>query len=782
MKSLSLPVRVFLLWLACMLGCAAVLWNSRFSTDMSFFLPSKPSVEQRALVGQLQDGTVSRLLMLSIEGADASQRAMVSRQLRQQLASQPAFVSVQNGESGGLDGEREVLLRYRYQLSPAVSAERFSVAGLKEAVANTIDLLSSPIGWVAKPYLTRDPTGELLEVIGQFNPGAQPEVRAGVWASRNGEHAMLLAQTRAKGSDTEGQANAIASTHEAFAQVLASEGLSGMVLRISGPGQFAVQSRATIKAEISRLFIISTIGIVLVLWWVYRSPKLLALGLLPMLSGAVVAVVVVSLVYGTVFGITVGFGSALIGEAVDYAIYFFVQSGRMGLAHWRRVFWPTVRLGVMTSALGFGALLFSGFPGLAQLGLYALSGVVTAALVTRFVLPLMVGAQVNVPAPGPWVARLQALLKQAHRLRGVVLLLAVLTGAYLWQQRATLWDANLSLLSTVSQAEADVDSRMRADLAAPDARYLVTIQAPDPQSALQAAERAGARLDRLVQEGLIGGYDSPARFLPSAMLQTQRLASLPPADVLRAQLRAALVDSPLAADKLAPFVADVQAARAQGVMQRADLDGSALALAVDSMLMPGPDGGWSVMMPLRPAAGAKNAEIPVAQLRTALADSGAHFVDMKTEFDALYSGYMDEAVQLSLAGCGAIVVLLAFALRSTARLLRVLLALGMTVVGVIAMLHWAGVHLHLLHLVGMLLIVAVGSNYALFFDRAPGAQPLDGATLMSMAVATLTTAIGFGTLALSSVPVLQAIGLTVGPGALLALLLSAVLVYPVAEG
>ena len=45
---------------------------------------------------------------------------------------------------------------------------------------------------------------------------------------------------------------------------------------------------------------------------------------------------------------------------------------------------------------------------------------------------------------------------------------------------------------------------------------------------------------------------------------------------------------------------------------------------------------------------------------------------------------------------------------------------------------------------------------------------------MSMAVAGTTTVIGFGTLALSSVPVLHAIGVTVGPGALLALLLSAV--------
>jgi predicted exporter len=771
-------VRVFLAWLAMMLAGVAVVWNSRFSADMSFFLPSNPSSEQRVLVGQLQDGTVSRLLMIAIEGGDMSQRATVSRELRQRLAADGAYVAVQNGETGGMDSERDVLLRHRYQLSPSVTPERFTEAGLRAAVTDTIDLLSSPAGVPLKPYLARDPTGEMIAVLGQLNPGAQPQTRAGVWASRTGDRAMLLLQTRALGSDTDGQAAAIEGVRRTFAQVTQSTGHAELVIQVSGPGQFAVQARAAIKSEVARLSLISTVGIVVVLLWVYRSPRLLALGLLPMLSGALAGVVVVSLVHGTVFAITVGFGAALIGEAVDYAIYFFVQSGRMGLASWRRLFWPTVRLGVLTSALGFGALLFSGFPGLSQLGLYALSGIVTAALVTRFVLPVLAGSSFEVPAPGAWVHRVLDSLGRAHRLRPLVLLLAVLVMSFLWLQRDQLWHANLSALSTVSPAEVAADARMRADLAAPDARYLVTVRAPDPERALQAAERAGERLDTLVRQGVIGGYDSPARFLPSVRLQQQRLASLPDPDALAARLQAALVDLPLSANKLAPFVADVQKARSDGVMRRADLDGSALALAVDSMLMPGKDGSWSVMMPLRPAMGALDADLPADRLRAALAGSGAVFVDLKTEFDALYGGYVDEAVRLSLAGFAAIVLLLGVALRSPQRLLRVLFTLVLTVAAVVSVLQLSGQRLHLLHLVGVLLTVAVGSNYALFFDRAAGGEPLDAATLMSLLVATVTTAIGFGTLAISNVPVLQAIGTTVGPGALVALLLAAVLVYP----
>ena len=774
----SRAVKVFLVWLALMLAGVAVVWNSRFSADMSFFLPSKPTLEQQALVGQLKDGTVSRLLMLSIEGGDAPQRAAVSRELRKRLASDPAYVSVQNGEAGGLESERDVLLRHRYQLSPAVSPERFTEEGLKSAVTDTIDLLTSPAGVLLKPYLANDPTGEVLAVLGQLNPATQPQTRAGVWASRNGDRAMLLLQTRALGSDTDGQAAAIDSVHQAFAQSLQTTGHSALTLNLSGPGQFAVQSRETIKKEVARLSLISSVAIWLVLFWVYRSFRLLALGLIPVLSGTLAGIVMVSLVHGTVFGITVGFGSALIGEAVDYAIYYFVQAGHQGVDQWRRVFWPTIRLGVMTTAIGFGALLFSGFPGLSQLGLYALSGVVTAALVTRFVLPALTGAGVNVPQSGPWVRKGLSLLNQAHRLRWLAAVLTVLVGAYLWQVRDGLWDGNLSALSTVSEAEATADSRMRTDLAAPDARYLVTVTAPDQEGALQAAERAGERLDRLVETGVIGGYDSPARFLPSEQLQRQRLSSLPEPAELQARLDRALVDSPLPASKLGPFLSDVTAARSQGVMQRADLEGSALALGVDSMLTRTENGGWTAMLPLRPKADAPDAHLPAAQLCAALAGSGAVFVDLKTEFESLYSGYVSEAVQLSLAGVAAIALLLAFTMRSAARLSRVLFTLALTVACVIALLHLSGARLHLLHLVGMLLIVAVGSNYALFFDRAAAGEPLDEATLMSMAVAVLTTVIGFGTLASSSVPVLQAVGITVGPGALLALLLSAVLVYP----
>ena len=313
---------------------------------------------------------------------------------------------------------------------------------------------------------------------------------------------------------------------------------------------------------------------------------------------------------------------------------------------------------------------------------------------------------------------------------------------------------------------------LREDIAAPDARYMAVITAPDREAVLQAAERAGQQLDGLIAQGLIGGYDSPTRFLPSLAMQAARRASLPTVDELQSRLQAAQADSALAASKLGGFLEDVDKARAQDNVTRETLNGTSLALIVDSLLLQR-SAGWSVLLPLRPPGGDKGIDIAIEPVRAALAGSGALFVDMKNEFDTLYNDYLHEATLLSLAGFFAIVTLLAVTLRSARRLAAVLLPLLIAVVLVIAGLHLAGEQLHLLHLIGMLLIVAVGSNYALFFDRSNSGEGLDSQTLVSMAVANLTTAIGFGTLALSKVPVLHAVGITVGPGAILALLLSA---------
>ncbi|RQT48617.1 MMPL family transporter [Burkholderia cepacia] len=794
----ALRQRAVLVWLLALVACGIAIGRAHFTADLSAFLPSSPSAGQRVLVDQLRDGIVSRLILVAIEGGDAATRAALSRRVAGTLRADPQFAAVHNGEAANDARDRQFIFDHRYLLSPAVTPQRFSADGLHQALGDSLDLLSSSAGLVAEALLPRDPTGEVATLVDQLDGAAQPASRDGVWASRDGTRAVLVVQTAAAGSDTDAQARAIDAVRRAFAAAKqaskqAMPNAAAATLAMTGPGVFSVDTRDTIRHDVERLSTASVVLIVALLLTLYRSPRTLALGLLPVLTGVAAGIAAVSVAFGTVHGLTLGFGTTLIGEAVDYSIYLFVQSaqaGTRGAARpadatraWVAAYWPTIRLGVLTSVCGFASMLFSGFPGLVQLGLYSIVGLTAAALVTRFVLPHLRGEHVAIRD----VSRIGAVLARAAdaapRLRWPLAVLVIAAGATLVLHRDGLWSRELAALSPVPAQAQALDARLRTDVGAPDVRYLVVIAAPTEQAALERAERVAAQLQPLVDRGALAGFETPARFLPSDAAQRARLASLPDADALAARMRDAVANQPIAVrpDLFAPFIADVEAARHARLLTRADLRGTSMALAVDALLTER-DGRWSAMLPLRAPDAARTAQpassLDATPIRAAVARAGvpdALFVDMKAEADRLYVSYVHEDIRLSLAGFAAIAVLLLIALRSPRRVVRALAPLVAAVLVVTAGFALAGVPLTILHLVGMLLIVAVGSNYALFFCKRDDAQPVTPRTLVSLLIANLATVAGFGLLALSRVPLLETFGLTVGPGAMLALAFAAIL-------
>ncbi len=764
------------IWLICGVAAAIMVMHARYTADLSAFLPRAPTPTQQMLVDQLRDGLASRLILIGIESTDGAQRDAAALALAHRLRASQLFVVVNNGEPVNADRDRELLFSHRYLLSESVTPERFTVDGLRAAIQNSLQLLSSPAGMLLKELLSRDPTGEMLQILDQLGARSEPPRENGIWVSRDGRRSLLVAETRAAGSDTDGQEQAVHAVREAFRASTAGTRTTPALL-LSGPGVFAVQARATIRHEIVKLSLLSTAFISLLLIAVYRSLPALLLGFVPVVSGALAGVAAVSLGFGAVHGITLGFGVTLIGESVDYSIYLFVQSRRA--ANLRATLWPTILLGVLTSIAGFASLLPSAFPGLAQLGLYSISGLIAAALVTRFVLPELLPERLRIRDLSRLGTRIGSLLQALQARRAWLLAVPLLAAAVLYAHRHSLWNWELSGLSPVSAQDEALDTLLRTDLGAPDARYIVAVSGPDQETVLRSSERISRTLSDLLEQNVIAGFESPSNFLPSRATQQMRRASLPSPDELRDHLRVALSGLPLRAERLEPFIQDVAAARHQADLRRADLMGTSLAAGSDALLLHAGT-RWSALLPLR-AAGA--VDIDVIRVHAALAKTGASdavVLDVKREADTLYATYLSEVLRLSAGGLIAIVLLLLLTLRSPLRVLRVVAPLLLAVAAVAAALALVGQRMTILHIVGMLLIVAVGSNYALFFDRGShsGANTLVPLTLASLVVANAATVVGFGVLAFSAVPVLSALGTTVAPGAMLALLFSGLLSQP----
>src|SRR4051812_19766848 len=759
------------IWLGLVLACAIMVARAHYSADLAAFLPSSPTPIQRFLVDELREGVVSRLVMIGVEGSAQDKLAALSRSLAQRLQQNGLFIYVANGTQDSMRTEGEFLMRNRYLLSPAVTAQRFSTAGIRVGLEQQLDMLGSPTSMLIGNLLPHDPTGEMLVLMDRLQGEGGPDKHDGVWFSADGARALLVAQTVAAGSDIDAQEQALTRLQADFKAAVDDEHAPTARIVVTGPGVFAVQSRTGIKADAARFSVLGMLLVSALLLFVYRSFRVLALTLVPVASGALAGIAAVSLVFGSVHGVTLGFGVTLIGEAVDYAIYLFTNTapGSTPKATLQRI-WPTLRLGMLTSACGFGAMLFSGFPGLTQLGLFSIAGLLVAVFVTRWILPELLPAGYHVKTTPELGALLVRLVAHARRVRIALLILVLVSAAGLMVKGSTVWDDELSSLSPVPQPLQQLDQQMRTDLGAPDVGPLIVVTADSEQAVLQKAEQVGATLQALQAEGVVAGFDSPTFYLPSEAAQRARQQAIPDTDILKRNLSVAAQRLPFRAGSFAPFIADAEAAKHRPLLAAQDLAGSGLGLKLQSLLSTR-DGRWFAVMPLRKVSEAKRLEAALG----AYDRSQVVLLDMKRELDALYHGYRLRALGYALLGAVAIALLLVLMLRSVRRAWDVLMPLAAAVLVTSALLIASGVRLNIFHLVALLLVVGVGSNYTLFFERgSPGAAD-PARTATSVLFCNLSTVAGFGILAFASTPVLSAIGSTVAIGAALSLAFAAIL-------
>lgn len=758
------------LWLLLLAAGGIIAARTDYRTDMGDFLPHSASLSQQVLAGQVNGGAASHIVLLAISGAPAPVLAALSQSLATQLRPRPQVLDVLNGDDASFAGARDYIWKNRYLLSPGVTARGFSSAGLHRALQNDLSVLGSTLGLVMGGSLPADPTGEILRLTTMLGAGTGPALQDGVWMSADSKTALLLIHTAAPGFDLDAEQQALALITADFAKIRAATAGAGTAqLQMSGPGVFAVHTRDITKQDVSRLSMLALLGAAGLLIFAYRSPRVLLLGLLPIVSGAVAAIAAVSLAFGFVHGITLGFGVTLIGESLDYAIYLFTQTarGEQPTAALRRI-WPTLRLGALTSIAGFAAMLGSSFTGFAQLGLFSIAGLIAALATTRFILPHLLPSGFFARGAEPLAAPLHIIIRHTRPARAVVVLAVLGAGVLLLTHRGGMWDSNLLNLSPIPAAAQRLDQNLRHEMGLTDHRYFAVFQAPSAQAALRKSEALAPSLDALVAAKYLGGYSLPSALLPSDQTQRARQAALPDAATLRANFTAAAAGLPFNISAFAPFFTAVAAAKSAPLLTPANLP-PALTLQFDSLLVRHGT-SWVVMVPL---TGVTNPPAIAAALTRA--GPGVALTDLNTESAHLLGIFQSQASTLAIVGSLAILLLLLIGLRRPARVLAVAAPLAAAVIITAAVLTCGGAKLSIFMVAGFLLIIAIGSNYCLFFERtAPDSAGWPRA-VASIVLANLCTVAAYGLLSFSRIPVLHDIGETVALGTFLSLLCGAVL-------
>ena len=750
-----------LLWLVLLAVLALfVAPRVQLSGDLRKFMPAPQTPAQKLLIDELGEGPGSRLLLVALSGESPETLATQSQALRERLLAtrvgvDAPFKLVANGADIGLDAIPQRLRPYRYLLSPTLDTQRLDADLLRGELEARVQDLGSPAAAMIEPLLPSDPTLETLKLAQAWQPANAPQRLHGVWFDRAGRQALLAIETQAAGFDPQGQQVAVDAIHAAFDAVGAN---SKTKLTLTGPGAFSVEIGGRTAREASLIGTIDSLVFVLLLWVAYRSWKAPLLGGLPLVSAGLVGLGAVALAFDGVHGITVAFGFTLIGVVQDYPIHLFSHQ-RAGVSPWAsaRALWPTLGTGVASTCIAYATFLVSGVDGLQQLAVFTVVGLATAALATRFLLPALIDPSPHDAADSKWLARCWNALARWPRMNALAAcVVAAIAAVVIAFAPGAFWQNDLARLTPVPPAALARDAQLRGELGAPDVRYIIAVQAKDAEHALQTSERLMPALEALRAQGIVGGFDLAARYLPSVATQRARQAKLPSDEMLRASLRQAMAGGAFNDDAFEDFVHDVAVARSAKPLVASDLAGTPLAASTEGLLLQGQDHATALVA----LSGLNN---PDAVARIAQAH-GAQLLDLKQASESLVAEYRERVLwALALAS-----VLLAaavwFALRSPRRVLRVLAPMALTTLLILAVLRGFGVELNLFHLVSLILAAGLGLDYALFFDHAGDDRAEQLRTLHAVIVCSLTTLLVFALLATSSIPVLRAIGGTVALG------------------
>ena len=767
----------WVVWLLVVLASLLQISRTTVVTDVSAFLPGAANASQRLMLDQLRDGLSTRTLLIGlrldgastgVSGGQTAALVQASRTLRDRLAASPELVWVSNGDPEVLALERERLFAARYLLSPGIDAKLFSPGGMEQAFARLERELVSARGAAIMPIAANDPTLATLQLAAKAARQLAPGDSAGVWLGDGGRVALLLMETRARGNDIAALRDTVDMVRRNADEVVRQwpAGTAVPLVEFAGAAYFNLLAHDAIGQDAHQLALLALVLVALLLWWALRQPRFLALALIPVATGALAGFAIVGTVNNTIHGITLAFGVTLIGEAVDYAIYAFVQTDEHG-QHPPR-FWRQVMLATSTSLIGFAAMYLSGFAGLQQLGLFSVTGLLVAVGCTRWLLPPLFPRQ-GTTTQADRFGWLPALCQQMRRLRWTLGVLSLVGVALLAYRHDRLWQDSLDQLSSSSPQATARDQQFRSDVGVPDLRTMVAVQGANLEQALQRAEAATGVLDAMVANKLLTGYDSPGDLLPSQAQQKRRQDALPEAAPLRALVVQAVRGGNLKAEAFEPFVADVAASRAMAPLLPAYYAGTLLGAWLQSQIVTGPDGVTVLVLP-------RGAGAP-APLRNALAQSalaGVTLVDLKTDVEALVAQYRQRAMWAAVVGTAVIFIVLGLQLRRVRALLSMLASILSTIAITSAVLLLYQGQLSIFNLVSLLLVVGVASNYALFFSTLSPQPELRQRAAVSVLLAAASTFIGFFILGFSSTPVLATIGQTVSLGALVGLLASMV--------
>lgn len=519
-----------------------------------------------------------------------------------------------------------------------------------------------------------------------------------------------------------------------------------VTLTWTGTLAFANFGTQSAKQEISTIGLGSSIGVVLLVLFGFRSLRPLFTEFIAVTVGTLFAFVITHLVFGEIHLMTLVFGASLIGVCVDFSFYFMaMQSSRPsenGFAILTPLL-PSLFLGLMTTIVAYVFLLITPFIVFRQIAVFSMVGLFAAWITSILLLPRLPALNAK-PALHAlsFLGKLRAMTTPFTARRHVMIGTAVVISVVgLSQLRFN--DDIRNLQSTNPALLADEKLIRQTFHQQHQSQYFILTA--DNKAQLEHSESELLdKLSALQNQGAITSVQALGNWTNSVR-QSQNITLLQaiPPDVLQRY-----------ADSVGLDIKDILA-------WQANLNNPTLSPTLSLSDL--------AQHPLAPLALSDTSRIVLVQgvaeraALLGLQNEHTFFIEPTYALSEQFGLHRVHAQWLLLSAlvCLAIGLGLLYGIKSVLPLmLPVSLALSTT----FALQALMGVELNLFSIMACFLILGIGVDYAIFYRHGHGQ---DGLVAVALFLCMLSTLLGFGLLSLSSTYAIFCFGVTVLGGVIL---------------
>jgi len=756
--------RGFLLLLAALLALAAWQWRNGppVAADMLALLPAGSGDALVQQAEQRMQEPLNRDLLLLIGHPQRDQAIALVQQVGEQWRGSGRFAQVQWSVDSDLAALRDYLRSNRLSLLPTADRQLLLEQPQQLIEQRAVQLFDTFAGFSLLP-IEQDWLGLGLRAQQALNPGSriQADLSSGALLLEEQGMTWALLRASAKGSAFDMQEPPLIAVQVAATRTQIET--AGGQLLAAGGVLYAAAGQAKATREISLIGGGATLGTLLLLLLAFRRVRVLV-SLLPIGMALLAGCTACVLVFGQINALTLVLGASLVGVAADYPQHYLSKSwsnagGTDGWTSWGalRATLPGLSLSLGTNLIGYLALAFTPFPALTQVALFSAAGLIAAYLCSVCLLPAWLrGLQLS---PSPQLLGLsQRLLAGRARLLAkigsaplLVLLLLFCAGG-LWQLNTQndlrQWLGQEPQLLAEAKRIAELTGQQ------PTSQFFL-VRAANPQQLLERQAALSQRLDHAVQNDQLRDYRALNQLVaPDSQLQELRsaLSELP-------QHWQPLLDLgiPPAAlqDELLELQQNNQASLEQALA-------SPLGEAWRPLWLGAHADGVAGLVSLQGLSNSSELKPLVEGL------PGVHLVDRISELNALFSATQLSAAELKLISSVAILLLLCLPFGLGGALRVVCLPL-LAALAALACLGWLGQPLTLFSLFGLLLITAIGVDYAILMRENIGGPAV---SLLGTLLSALTSWLSFGLLLISDTPAIANFGLAISLGLLFCFLLA----------